>query len=213
MMQDDARNNMKKKRGSVTVPFLSYRNDKSFTDSISRLMTVHASLCDIVMLINAAYGVVALMITITCLIHLIITPYFLIMEADGRREPLFLAVQGLWCIFHIWRLLMIVQPTYATTTQGKKTAVLVSQLLSMSPDKENRKQLEMFSLQLLHRPLEFSACGLFTLDRTLITSIAGAVTTYLVILIQFQKEDDTKGSFDNILKNATQMLKRSYNAS
>ncbi|KAL6261323.1 hypothetical protein P5V15_008843 [Pogonomyrmex californicus] len=186
----------------------SVTNDgKSFTDNISQLMTVHASLCDTVTLINAAYGVVALVITITCLIHLIITPYFLIIEADGRREPLFLAVQGLWCIFHIWRLLMIVQPTYAATTEGKKTAALVSQLLSVSPDREGRKQLEIFSLQLLHRPLEFSACGLFTLDRTLVTSIAGAVTTYLVILIQFQKEDDTKGNFDNMLKNATQMLK------
>ncbi|XP_018047793.1 PREDICTED: gustatory receptor for sugar taste 43a-like [Atta colombica] len=183
-----------------------WHDGKSFTD-ISQLMTVHASLCDTVMLINTAYGVVALMITITCLIHLIITPYFLIMEADGRREPLFLAVQGLWCIFHIWRLFMIVQPTYAATTQGKKTTVLISQLLSISCDKESRKQLEIFSLQLLHRPLEFSACGLFTLDRTLVTSIAGAVTTYLVILIQFQKEDDTKDNFDYILKNATQMLK------
>ncbi|EFN69927.1 Putative gustatory receptor 28b [Camponotus floridanus] len=90
---------------------------------------------------------------------------------------------------------------------AKKTAVLVSQLLSVDHDREGIKQLEIFSLQLLHRPLEFSACGLFTLDRTLVTSIAGAVTTYLVILIQFQKDDDTKGSFDNILKNATQILR------
>ncbi|EFN67318.1 Putative gustatory receptor 28b [Camponotus floridanus] len=90
---------------------------------------------------------------------------------------------------------------------GKKTAVLVSQLLSMDHDREGTKQLEIFSLQLLHRPLEFTACGLFTLDRTLITSLAGAVTTYLVIIIQFQKEDNTKGNFDIILKNATQMLK------
>lgn len=37
--------------------------------------------------------------------------------------------------------------------------------------------------------------------------IAGAVTTYLVILIQFQKEDTTKDDVDNILKNATQILK------
>ncbi|XP_020277873.1 gustatory receptor for sugar taste 43a-like isoform X2 [Pseudomyrmex gracilis] len=176
-------------------------------DNISQLVVVHGSLCDTVTLINSAYGVVILVITITCLIHLIITPYFLIMEADGRREPLFLFVQGLWCIFHIWRLLIVVQPTYSATTQGKKTAVLVSQLLSVNRDREGRKQLEIFSLQLLHRPLEFSACGLFALDRTLVTSIAGAVTTYLVILIQFQKDDDTKGSFDNILKNATQMLK------
>ncbi|XP_072744220.1 gustatory receptor for sugar taste 43a-like isoform X2 [Anoplolepis gracilipes] len=182
-------------------------NGRSFTDSISQLVRVHALLCDTVLLINNAYGVIVFAITLTCLIHLIITPYFLIMEAGGRREPLFLTVQGLWCIFHVWRLLMIVQPTYGTTMQGKKTAVLVSQLLSANYDKKSMKQLEIFSLQLLHRPLEFSACGLFTVDRTLVTSIAGAVTTYLVILIQFQKEDDASSNVDSILKNATQMLK------
>ncbi|XP_029665840.1 gustatory receptor for sugar taste 43a-like isoform X3 [Formica exsecta] len=104
-------------RKSKIIDSTVANDGKSFTDSISQLMTVHASLCDTVSLINTAYGVVVLAITITCLIHLIITPYFLIMEADGRREPLFLAVQGLWCIFHIWRLLIIVQPTYATTMQ------------------------------------------------------------------------------------------------
>ncbi|XP_029178945.1 gustatory receptor for sugar taste 43a-like [Nylanderia fulva] len=182
-------------------------DNRSFTDRISRMLAIHSSLCDSISLINSAYGVVILVITITCLIHLILTPYFLIMEADRTREPLFVAVEGLWCVFHTFKLVVVVQPTYATTMQGKKTAVLVSQLLSASPDKERTKQLEIFSLQLLHRPLEFTACGLFTLDRTLVTSIAGAVTTYLVILIQFQKDDDTKGSFDNILKNATQMLK------
>lgn len=35
--------------------------------------------------------------------------------------------------------------------------------------------------------------------------MAGAVTTYLVILIQFQKADDTKDT-NNMLKNATLLL-------
>ncbi|EFN79214.1 hypothetical protein EAI_11414 [Harpegnathos saltator] len=135
--------------GLVNLP----PDGKGPTD-ISQLVTVHASLCDIVTYINAAYGVVILVVTITCLIHLIITPYFLIMEADGKRQPLFLVVQAMWCIFHIWRLLIFVQPTYAATME-----------------------------------------------------IAGAVTTYLVILIQFQKDDDSKGNFDNILKNATLILR------
>lgn len=65
--------------------------------------------------------------------------------------------------------------------QGKKTAVLISQLLSVSLDKESKKQLEIFSLQLLHRPLEFSACGLFTLDRTLVTSVRNNLS-FLCIL-------------------------------
>lgn len=69
--------------------------------------------------------------------------------------------------------------------QGKRTAALVSQLLSCCFEADARRELEIFSLQLLHRPLEFSACGLFSLDRNLITSIAGVITTYLVILVQY----------------------------
>ncbi|XP_025263741.1 gustatory receptor for sugar taste 43a [Camponotus floridanus] len=194
-------------RKSKLMDSIVANDGRSFADSISQLATVHATLCDTVSLINTAYGVIVLVITIACLIHLIITPYALLMDADPIRETLFVIVEGLWCIFHIWTLLVIVEPAYATLMQAKKTAVLVSQLLSVDHDREGIKQLEIFSLQLLHRPLEFSACGLFTLDRTLVTSIAGAVTTYLVILIQFQKDDDTKGSFDNILKNATQILR------
>ncbi|XP_029179003.1 gustatory receptor for sugar taste 43a-like, partial [Nylanderia fulva] len=206
-IQQEMMGNTRLFRKSKIMDSTAANDNRSFTDRISQLLTVHSSLCDTVSLINSAYGVVILVITITCLIHLVITPSFLIMEADITREPLFVAVKGLWCVFHTWKLLIIVQPTYTTTMQGKKTAILISQLLTVSHDREGTKQLEIFSLQLLHRPLEFSACGLFTLDRTLVTSIAGAVTTYLVILIQFQKDDDTKGSFDNILKNATQMLK------
>ncbi|XP_072745373.1 gustatory receptor for sugar taste 43a-like [Anoplolepis gracilipes] len=182
-------------------------DDRNFRDTIFQLVTVHGSLCDTISLINSAYGVVVLVNTITCLMNLIITPYFLIMETNERLETLFLVDQILWCIFHIWRLLIIVQPAYATTMQAKKTAVLVSQLLFASHDRKGMKELEIFLLQLIHRPLEFTACGLFTLDRTLLTSIVSTVTTYLVILIQFQKEDDAKGNVDKILKNATQMLK------
>ncbi|KAJ9583546.1 hypothetical protein L9F63_022109, partial [Diploptera punctata] len=47
-------------------------------------------------------------------------------------------------------------------------------------------QLELFSLQLLHQKIQFTACGFFPLDFTLLYSIVGAVTTYLVILVQFQ---------------------------
>ncbi|XP_015437464.1 PREDICTED: gustatory receptor for sugar taste 43a-like [Dufourea novaeangliae] len=168
---------------------------------ITELIMVHSLLCDTVTLINNMFGVVILAATTTCLLHLVITPYFLILQASETHEWIFLAVQGMWCIFHVARMLIIVQPTYSTVVEGKRTAILVSQLLSSSVEANARRQLETFSLQLLHRPLEFSACGLFSLDRALITSIAGAVTTYLVILIQFQNADDTT----QILRNASSL--------
>lgn len=181
-------------------------NRKLYTSSVSELMIVHASLCDTVSLVNGAFGVVILTVTVTCLLHLVITPYFLILQAVESNEWIFLLVQGGWCIFHITRMLIIVQPSYFTVVEGKQTAVLVSRLLSCSFEANTRQELEIFSLQLLHRPLEFSPCGLFDVDRTLITSMAGVVTTYLVILVQFQNADDTKGEVD-IIRNTTQILK------
>ncbi|XP_050597291.1 gustatory receptor for sugar taste 43a-like [Bombus affinis] len=158
---------------------------KTYVSSISELIMVHSLLCDTVSLINAAFGVVLLAVTISCLLHLVITPYFLIVQANEKHEWIFLVVQVGWCIFHISRMLIIVQPSYSTVAEGKKTAALVSQLLSCCFEADARRELEIFSLQLLHRPLEFSACGLFSLDRNLITSIAGVITTYLVILVQY----------------------------
>nr|AXU39963.1 gustatory receptor [Meteorus pulchricornis] len=93
------------------------------------------------------------------------------MEANSDKETLFIIVQFLWCGLHVFRMLIIVQPCYATTTESKRTAILVSQLLTYSWQSDIRKQLEIFSLQLLHRPLDFTACGLFSLDRALVTSV------------------------------------------
>ncbi|XP_060829887.1 gustatory receptor for sugar taste 43a-like isoform X1 [Bombus pascuorum] len=144
---------------------------KTYVSSISELIMVHSLLCDTVSLINAAFGVVLLAVTVSCLLHLVITPYFLIVQANEKHEWIFLVVQAGWCIIHISRMLIIVQPSYSTIAEGKRTAALVSQLLSSCFEADARRELEIFSLQLLHRPLEFSACGLFSLDRNLITSV------------------------------------------
>ncbi|RLZ02182.1 Gustatory receptor 3 [Cephus cinctus] len=193
-------------RKSKIADFIVGNECRNVADTISQLITVHSSLCDTVLLINTAFGVPVLVVTLTCLLHLIITPYVLIIDANGSNNGLFLATQCLWCVLHIGRMFIIVQPCYEASTKAKTTAVIVSQLLSWNLDSDIRKQLEIFSLQLLHRPIDFSACGLFSLDRSLVTSIVGSVTTYLVILIQFQKADDTKDTND-ILKNATQLIR------
>lgn len=151
--------------------FCTVIETRNMTDTISQLISVHASLCDTNVLINKAFGLPILVVAITCLVHLIITPYFLMMEANSDKEALFIVVQFLWCGLHVVRMLIVVQPCYATTTESKCTAVLISRLLTYNLDPQVGKQLEIFSLQLLHRPLVFSACGLFSLDRALVTSV------------------------------------------
>ncbi|XP_031777853.1 gustatory receptor 3 isoform X1 [Nasonia vitripennis] len=178
------------------------------SDAINQLTTLHGMLCDIVINVNKAYGSAILMGTISCLIHLVITPYFLYNEIYSPNSSSWyvLWMQVLWIVFHVYRLLLLVQPCYMVSVKARMTGALVSQALATKWNPEATKQLEIFSIQLLQRPIEFTACGLFYLDRGLVTSIVGSVTTYLVILVQFQNADDTKGT-KHLLQNATELLR------
>lgn len=53
-------------------------------------------------------------------------------------------------------------------------------------------QVQQFSLQLIHQKMIFSANGFFDIDFTLIFTIVGACTTYLIILVQFRMSEFTK---------------------
>ncbi|XP_021942396.1 uncharacterized protein LOC110841299 [Zootermopsis nevadensis] len=75
---------------------------------------------------------------------------------------------------------------------GNRTADLVHKVMNVAQDVDVKKELELFSLQLVHRKVEFTACGFFPINFSLLYSIVGAVTTYLVILIQFHKLYDAE---------------------
>lgn len=52
-------------------------------------------------------------------------------------------------------------------------------------------QIQQFSLQMIHQRIYFSANGFFDIDFTLLFTIVGACTTYLVILVQFRMSEFT----------------------
>ncbi|CRL02091.1 CLUMA_CG015588, isoform A [Clunio marinus] len=69
--------------------------------------------------------------------------------------------------------------------QSNKTGLILHKL---KVDYNNEIQtlfIEQFSLQLLHQKIQFNAFGFFNLDLSLLYTIVAAITTYLVILIQF----------------------------
>ncbi|XP_049853046.1 gustatory receptor for sugar taste 43a-like [Schistocerca gregaria] len=107
----------------------------------------------------------------------------------GQTDPAFLSLQLMWILIHVSKLFLIVQPCSATCNEAKKTGSIVVKLLNVELQLPMKRQLEVFAMQLIHRNVEFSAFGFCNLDFPLIASIAGAVTTYLVILIQFQNSD------------------------
>ncbi|XP_060806650.1 gustatory receptor for sugar taste 43a [Amyelois transitella] len=161
------------------------------SDAVHRLSLLHGSLCDVVHCIDENYGIPLVVVLISTLLHLIVTPYFLIMEIIVSTHRLhFLVLQFLWCVTHMMRLIVVVEPCHYTIYEGRRTENLVCRLLMASPLTSSLpSRLELFSRQLMLQTTCYAPMGMCTLDRPLIASILGAVTTYLVILIQFQRYD------------------------
>ncbi|KAK0183043.1 hypothetical protein PV327_001121 [Microctonus hyperodae] len=76
----------------------------------------------------------------------------------------------------------------AIITETQKTSIVIHQLIdTQKTHTRTRYELEQFSLELLHRDLSFSPCGLFSLNNSFLVSIAGTVITYVMILIQYDQ--------------------------
>ncbi|KAJ3650964.1 hypothetical protein Zmor_017036 [Zophobas morio] len=136
--------------------------------------------------VNDCYGPIILTVLFGCFIHLLVTPYALRTIIMNEGGTIFIVSQILWLLAHITRLLLVVEPCNGCKVQMKHLSLVVCQLLFCNPDKNKKKSLKLLLLCLSQCKIKFSACGLAEIHRTLLTTIAGAVTTYLVILFQLK---------------------------
>nr|QRF71016.1 gustatory receptor [Semiothisa cinerearia] len=164
------------------------------SEAVRRLASLHGTLCEVVRCVDSSYGLPLIVVLISTLLHLIVTPYFLIMEIIVSTNRVhFLVLQFLWCLTHMLRMLVVVEPCHYTIAEGRRTQSLVCRLMTSVSERPALGSLpsrvELFSRQLLLQSVCYSPLGMCTLDRPLVASVIGAVTTYLVILIQFQRYD------------------------
>ncbi|XP_055625786.1 gustatory receptor for sugar taste 43a isoform X3 [Toxorhynchites rutilus septentrionalis] len=157
---------------------------------IEDLAYIHASLSTAVILVSNTFGVALLAVLGSCLLHLVATSYFLMVELVGDKDAVFSWIQALWLFIHIFRFLLTVEPCHLTNVESRRTMSIVCNLMRTCKDMLAKERLESFWRQLVGNNSVFTACGLCTIDRHIITSYCGAITTYLVILIQFKEADD-----------------------
>ncbi|KAJ3650966.1 hypothetical protein Zmor_017038 [Zophobas morio] len=150
------------------------------------LMKAYENLTEAAKIVNDCYGLVMLIVLLGCLIHLLVTPYSLRTLTLEQSSPVFIVAQSIWMGIHIARLMLIIEPCHGCFQQLKETSAIVCKLRLSEKEKEYRKAIDFFLTFLAQCRIEFSAFGLTALGRNLLPPIAGAVTTYLVILFQFQ---------------------------
>jgi gustatory receptor len=89
--------------------------------------------------------------------------------------------------------------------ESQKTGVQLHKIANVVDENHFYNVCNHLSLKLLNHHLNFTACGFFDLDMETIYAISGAITSYLIILIQFNlaAKHPTSGGSDSNSTNIT----------
>ncbi|KYN09746.1 Putative gustatory receptor 28b [Trachymyrmex cornetzi] len=162
--------------------------NNSTVHQLLQLRDMHCHLCEIAEDVSSFYSLPVLFGIVYFFLSLICDAYSLLWTL------LFFGIFDFeYHIYHIVSIIVVIYPIFLLTTritriliEMQKTGNIVHDLLKCAIGKEIKTELKKFSLQLLHRKVQFTANGYFRLDNTFFHSLIGTVTTYFVILVQFR---------------------------
>jgi len=164
---------------------------------VETLMQVHDSIIDAANEVNTNYSFQILICLTVLFIKTVFAVFFAYFEQFvlGKTDAAF--NWSIWTIIDWNEILLITVTCHLASTQAQQTGVEVHKLLMNSPENIVRDKLIIFSQQVFHRPVEFTACGLFSIDAALLFTIIGSMTTYLLIMLQFQEGNEANCIISN----------------
>nr|WCC57868.1 gustatory receptor 4 [Papilio memnon] len=125
----------------------------------------------------------------------VVSNYYLIAalcSPIGFMRNINIILQFIWCTYHSFKILLLIEPCHRTHEQMEETRVLASQLTyRMTPSGEPLPaELDTFHKQLILYNPSFSPLNICTLNRSQIAGIIAGVTTYLLIIVQQRLIDE-----------------------
>lgn len=88
-------------------------------------------------------------------------------------------------VYTAYKSIIVIYFSWKTKLESQKTAVQLHKIANNVDENHCYVVCNHLSLKLLNHQLSFTACGFFDLDMETIYGITGAITSYLIILIQF----------------------------
>ncbi|XP_030029486.2 gustatory receptor for sugar taste 43a-like [Manduca sexta] len=162
--------------------------------TIRHLSLSYGAVCEIIKEMNKSYSTVLLLLIGSFLLHLIVTLYYIItniffkdIEYCMFEKIITPILQVVWCAFHTWDLVMVVEPCHRTHEEMERTKELISQFmctLTLKVSDPMQVELELFCRRLMFSQVKYSPHQVCTLTRSLIATVLGSITTYLVVIIQ-----------------------------
>ncbi|XP_011705892.1 PREDICTED: uncharacterized protein LOC105461102 [Wasmannia auropunctata] len=152
----------------------------------------HLTVSDTVQRLNIIFSSQLLATMIMTFIQLTFNIYYYVLHwTEGvlihvMEEQLYHAYFVIVIMIFVTKTSLIVWACETGKNQASQIVTTIHDVLNCTNDRQIKDELQLFSLQILHRKNIFSAKGL-TVDATLFAAIVSNVTTYILILIQFSK--------------------------
>uniref|UniRef100_A0A336N002 CSON011349 protein n=1 Tax=Culicoides sonorensis TaxID=179676 RepID=A0A336N002_CULSO len=155
------------------------------------LCKLHDEICEVARIINQMFSFQMLLMMAFGFMSITAQFYFLYCGLMDQTIPSqFRSAQNiqisLATIFYTGcKCIAITFVCWKTKYDARKTGVYLHKLAHTVDEVHFYNVVNHLSLKLLNHQLNFTACGFFDLDMTTIYAIAGAITSYLIILVQF----------------------------
>ncbi|XP_017469199.1 PREDICTED: gustatory and pheromone receptor 32a [Rhagoletis zephyria] len=169
----------------------TFPEDSLFTYRMhNKLLRIYRSINDCCSLILVAYMGYAFY-TITT------TTYNLFVQITTQRIISLKVLQFCfaWLAMHTCVLALLSRSCGQATDEANGTSQVVARVYGKSKDYQNI--VDKFLTKSIKQEVQFTAYGFFVIDNSTLFKIFSAVTTYLVILIQFKQLEDSKSDDDS----------------
>ncbi|RVE53977.1 hypothetical protein evm_001380 [Chilo suppressalis] len=93
-----------------------------------------------------------------------------------------------WWIVSFLGIILMIEPAHLIQVQMDRTYILVCQLENRFTDPEISFELAKFSLHVTLNKASFKPMGICKLSRSLLLTVLGVYSTYLVLIIQLQSK-------------------------
>ncbi|KAL6259631.1 hypothetical protein P5V15_009547 [Pogonomyrmex californicus] len=163
-----------------------YKQENSFLlMELKALKKQHLIISDTVQMLNLVFSLQLLTSVIIVFIEITFNFYFLMLKWPGFTSKLYEHWLYIIIIYQFAKFLLIIWVCETGKNEALEIGTTVHVVFNSTSDERVKYELRLFSLQILHRKNVFSAKA-FNIDVALLAAIIGNITTYILILIQFQ---------------------------
>ncbi|KAM7355565.1 gustatory receptor 66a [Cochliomyia hominivorax] len=176
-------------------------------EKLNNFCQLHDELCEIGKMLNELWSYPILVLMAYGFLIFTAQLYFLYCATQEQDIPsLFLSarnafITAIFLSYTAGKCIYLIYLSWKTSLESKCTGIYLHKCGVVADNNELYEIVNHLSLKLLNHSVDFSACGFFSLNMETLYGISGGITSYLIILIQFnlaaQQAKDAMGGLNS----------------